>query len=131
MPEQATSSSFSLTPANLWRRTKKFAGLIISFVEGLPRSLAGDVIGRQLIRSATPVAANYRAAGRARSNADFSNKLGIVEEEADESLFWIEMLLEAKKVEPDSVVSLMKEADELVAIFSAAHKSAKLRLKKR
>jgi four helix bundle protein len=71
------------------------------------------------------VAANYRAACRARSKADFINKLGIVEEEADETLFWLEMLIENGKVKKDEVLGLYKEIDEIVAIFSASHKTAK------
>ena len=70
----------------------------------------------------------YRAAGRGRSRADFANKLGVVEEEADETLFWIEMLLEAKKIKEEDVTDLLKEAKEIVAIFSAAHKKSRQKL---
>jgi four helix bundle protein len=102
------------------------AAKVIDFVEHLPRSYACEVIGKQLIRSATSVAADYRAASRARSKADFTYKLGIVEEEADETLFWFEMLLEAKKVKETDARDLIQEVKEIVAIFSAAHKTAKM-----
>jgi four helix bundle protein len=81
-------------------RTKSLAVNVINFVEGLPRGRSTDVIGKQLIRSATSVAANYRAACRSRSRADFINKIGIVEEEADETLFWIEILTATNRVNP-------------------------------
>jgi four helix bundle protein len=115
----------TINSAELQKRTKSLAARIIDFVEHLPRNYSCEVIGKQLIRSATSVAANYRAAGRARSKADFTNKLGIVEEEADETLFWFEMLLEAKKVSETEVGGLIQEVREIVAIFSAAHKTAK------
>jgi four helix bundle protein len=114
-----------MTSKELQDRTKKFAAEVISFVESMPRSYSTDIVGRQLIRSSTSVAANYRAAGRARSTADFINKLGIVEEEADETLFWFEMLIEAKKVKEGEILKLIQEAKEIVAIFSTAHKTAK------
>jgi four helix bundle protein len=87
--------------------------------------MATDVIGKQVIRSITSVAANYRSACRARSRADFINKLGIVEEEADETLFWLDMFIESGKVKKENIVNLYKEADEIVAIFSASHKTAR------
>jgi four helix bundle protein len=107
-------------------RTKKLAIDIIHFVETLPRTDSARIIGKQLIRSATSVAANYRAACRARSKADFVNKIGIVEEEADETLFWIEILIESGKAEGESVAVLQKEVDEIAAIFAASHKTAKM-----
>jgi four helix bundle protein len=79
-------------------RTKKFALRVIKLVSSLPKGLVADVIGRQLLRSGTSVGANYRAACRGRSTADVVNKLGVVEEEADESLFWMELLVEAQIV---------------------------------
>jgi four helix bundle protein len=107
-------------------RTKKYAGQVIRFVNNLPKGMAYDVIGRQLMRSATSVAANYRATCRARSRPDFVNKLGIVEEEADETLFWFEMLIESGKCQESTVSSLVNEAKEIVAIFSASHRTARL-----
>ncbi len=106
-------------------RTKRLAGNVIRFVDTLPKSDSTSVISRQIIRSVTSVTANYRAACRARSKADFTNKLGIVEEEADETLFWLEMFIESGKVKREEIESLYKEVDEIVAIFSASHKTAK------
>ncbi len=83
-----------------------------------------------MIRSATSVAANYRAACRSRSKADFINKLGIVEEEADETMFWLEILIESGKTCKEDVNDLYKETDELVAIFSASRKTARTNQKK-
>ena len=110
---------------DLIRRTKQFALRVIRLVEALPRTRTAQVIGNQLLRSATSVAANYRAACRARSQADFVHKLGIVEEEADESLFWLEMVVETELVPTARVQDLIKEADELTAIFVASRKTAK------
>src|SRR5262245_33129291 len=80
---------------DLQRRTKQFAMRIIRLVERLPNTRTADVIGRQLLRSGTSVGANYRSACRARSPAEFCAKMGIVEEEADESGYWIELLVES------------------------------------
>ncbi len=107
-------------------RTKRYAGQVIRFVDALQRGMAYDVIGRQLIRSSTSVAANYRATCRARSRPDFVNKLGIVEEEADETLFWLEMLIESGKCKPSEISNLVSEGKEIVAIFSASHKTARM-----
>jgi len=109
----------------LQRRTKQFALRVIGLVEALPRRRTAQVIGNQLLRSATSVAANYRAACRARSQADFVHKLGIVEEEADESLFWLEMVVETNLMPEARVQDLIQEADELTAIFVASRKTAK------
>lgn len=98
---------------------------MIAFVDSLPRKRVTEVIGRQLLRSATSVGSNYRAACRAKSQADFIAKMGIVEEEADESLYWMELLIEAGIVENDLISSLMAEADELVAIIIASIKTAR------
>jgi four helix bundle protein len=119
-----------VTSEELQKRTKKFAASVIEFAEKLPRNYACEVMAKQMIRSATSVAANYRAAGRARSRADFSNKLGIVEEEADETPFWIEMLIESHKITELSVRDLLTEIKEIVAIFSAAHKTARAHSKR-
>jgi len=109
----------------LKQRTKQFALRVIKLVGVLPRSREADVIGRQLLRSATSVGANYRAACRARSKADFVSKIGIVEEGADESLYWLELIVEAGLLPSSRVRDLMREADELVAIFVATGHSAK------
>ncbi len=110
---------------DLKRRTKQFALRVIRLVEALPRTRTAQVVGDQLLRSATSVAANYRAACRARSQADFVHKLGLVEEEADESLFWLEMVVETELVPAARVQDLVQEADELTAIFVASRKTAK------
>ncbi len=112
---------------NLKQRTKKFALDVIRLVQMLPRNQTADVIGRQLLRSGTSVAANYRAACRTRSQADFVNKMGIVEEEADETQFWLEMLAEAELVKQEAVATLARECDELVAITVSSIKTARAR----
>jgi len=111
----------------LKKRTKQFALQAIRLVEALPRTRAAEVIGNQLLRSATSVAANYRAACRARSQADFIHKLGLVEEEADESLFWLELMVEANLLPATAVQELIREANELTAIFVSSRKTAKRR----
>ena len=112
------------------RRTKQFALRVIRLVESLPNGRTAEVIGRQLLRSGTSVGANYRAACRAKSTADFIAKMGTVEEEADESSYWMELLVEAEIVKADRLESLMKEADELLAITVASINTAKKRSKK-
>ena len=106
-------------------RTKKFALRIITLVESLPENKITRVIGNQILRSGTSVGANYRAACRAKSTPDFINKLKIVEEEADETLYWLELLVEAKIVKEDRLLELMKENNELIAIFVSTIKSTK------
>ena len=106
-------------------RTKQFALNIINLVEHLPKTTTNYVLGKQLLRSATSVGANYRAACRARSHADFISKITIVEEEADESQFWIEVIIESGNSEGDLVKSLHKESKELTAIFTSSGKTAK------
>ncbi len=108
-------------------RTKAFALRGIKLTDALPRSRAGDAIGRQLIRSATSVGANYRASRRAKSNADFISKLGTVEEEIDECGYWLELIAEAGLVEVARLRPLMKECDELTAIIVATIRKAKQR----
>lgn len=102
--------------SDLKQRTKTFALNIVKFVEGLPRSGTTAVLGKQLLRSGTSVAANYRAACRGRSPAEFRAKMGIVEEEADESVLWIELLIESGHADPNLANPLRQEADELTAI---------------
>lgn len=106
-------------------RTKQFALRVIRLVEALPRTQTGHVVGNQLLRSATSVAAKTRAVCRARSQADFVHKLGIVEEKADESLFWLELVVEANLMPASRVQDLIQEADEWTAIFVASRKTAK------
>jgi len=114
-----------MTTEELKKRTKEMALRVIRLGGDLPRTREADVIGRQIIRSATSVGANCRSACRARSRADFVNKIGVVEEETDETLYWLELLSESKIVEPGEVEDLMKEMQELVAIFTASGRTAK------
>src|SRR5918993_3941179 len=111
-----------MTPKELKDRTKRFAADIVHLSRELPTTLDGRTIGGQLIRSGTSVAANYRASCRARSRPEFIAKLGIVEEEADEALFWLELLVDSKLVSMSRVEKLLKEADELTAIFVSPSK---------
>ncbi|MBC8373903.1 MAG: four helix bundle protein [Planctomycetes bacterium] len=114
-----------MTPEEMKDRTKTFGLRVIRLVQSLPREQVGYSIGRQVLRSATSVGANYRAACRARSTADFIAKLKIVEEEADESLYWIEMLTESGLVRCDVVADLHREAEELLAIVVASIKTSR------
>jgi four helix bundle protein len=100
---------------NLKQRTKKYALEAIKLVETLPNDRTSHVLGGQLLRSGTSVGANYRAACRARSSADFISKMGIVEEEADESSFWVELLVDAGKLRTEKAGHVLKESSELVA----------------
>ncbi len=108
----------------LKKRTMAFGLKVIQLVDTLPITKPADAIGRQLVRCATAVGANYRATCRARSRADFISKMGVVEEEADESAYWLELLMEAKIVDGGSAARLLKEANELTAIFAASEKTA-------
>ncbi len=111
---------------DLKKRTKTFGLRVIKLVETLPATKTSDVIGKQLLRSATSVGANYRSAIRARSRPDFISKIGIAIEEADESLFWMEMLIEAGIITPpERLLPLMQEADELIAILTATVKTTR------
>ena len=107
------------------QRTKEFGLRVMQAVDALPRKPSCDVIGKQLLRSACSVGANYRAACRARSRAEFVAKLGIVEEEADETLHWLEILVDAGLMEKGKLSALMKEADEIVAIIVSSIKTAR------
>jgi four helix bundle protein len=106
-------------------RTKQFAVEIVRFFSRLPKSEEARTIGRQLLRSGTSVAANYRAACRARSAPDFISKISIVLEEADETLFWLELLVDAKITDAQLIAKLTCECNELVKIFSASLTTAK------
>jgi four helix bundle protein len=112
---------------DLKKRTKLFAVATIKLVGSLPTGLPAAIIGKQLLRAATSVGANYRAACRARSRADFISKITIVEEEADECLYWIELLQEVGNIDSRSTGALYAEAFELTAIFTASVKTAKQR----
>lgn len=110
---------------NLKERTKNIALRIIRLVEALPKSKTGDVIGRQLLRSGTSVGANYRAACRAKSPADFIHKMSIVEEEADESIFWMELIIDAKLMSEQQLKELKAETREILAITIASIRTVK------
>lgn len=106
-------------------RTKQFAIRIVAVSRSLPRSREADVIGKQLLRSGTAVAANYRAVCRARSKAEFISKISIVVEEADETVFWLELLGDTGLASATKLTLLLKEANELVAICAASLSTAK------
>lgn len=111
----------------LQKRTTSFALRILRLFRSLPSCPESRIIGQQLLRSATSVAANYRAACRARSRPDFVNKLGIVEEESDETLFWLEFLTDAGLVRRERLNDLISEAKQLTAIFVSSRQTAKLK----
>lgn len=110
--------------SELKERTKKFALRVIRVVDGLPKTVSGRTVASQLVRSGTSVAANYRAACRGRSKAEFVAKMGIVAEEADECVFWLELIRDGSMLHRDLVEPLRKEADELTAIFVASGRTA-------
>jgi len=108
-------------------RTNKFALAVVKLVEALPRTRTADVLGRQLLRAGTSVGANYRAACQGRSASDVAAKLGIVEEEADESIYWMDLLVESGVVAADRATSLKEEANDLVAMTVASIKTLRTR----
>jgi four helix bundle protein len=118
-----------MNEGELKRRTKEFGLGAIRLVESLPAGATARTIGNQLLRSSVSVGANYRAACRGRSKADFIAKIGISLEEADECLYWMELLQETGIVEVEKLRALMNEADELVAIFTASIKTARAQLR--
>ncbi len=119
-----------VTEETLKKRTKQFALRVINLCEALPATRVGNVMANQLIRAGTAVGANYRAACRARSPRDVVNKMGITIEETDESSYWIELIIEAKLMSEARVIELLKESDELTAIFNASHKTANANLRR-
>jgi four helix bundle protein len=114
-----------MSEPDLKKRTKGFALRILKLVDALPKTTAGRALASQIVRSGTSVAANYRAACRAKSIADFIAKMGIVEEEADETLFWIELLEESALVSAAKLIAIKQEANELIAITVASIKTAR------
>ena len=106
-------------------RTKQFAIHLIELFRNLPKTEEALVIGRQVLRSGTSVAANYRAVCRARSKAEFIAKMGVVVEESDETVFWLELLVEGHVVDKQRMDGLLAEANELLAIFSASQRTAR------
>ena len=113
-----------MTEKELKQRTKQFALRIIKLVGALPKSVEGRAIGAQLVRSGTSVGANYRAACRGRSKAEFISKLGTVEEEADESAYWMELIIDGSLLPTRRVNALYQEACELTAIMAVSRISA-------
>jgi four helix bundle protein len=108
-------------------RTKKLAVNIIKQVDKLPHSMAADVIGRQVLRSGTSIGANYRAACRAKSTADMINKMKIVEEESDETQYWLELLVEAELIPQSQIADIHKETGEILAMTVASIKTLRNR----
>jgi four helix bundle protein len=108
-------------------RTKKIALRVIKVVEALPSGKAADIMGRQLVRCGTSVGANYRAACRGKSSADVAAKLGIVEEEADETLYWLELLADSGKMRKSRLQALMDETEEILAMTVASIKTLRSR----
>ena len=107
------------------QRTRAFALRVIRLVEALPETRTASVVGKQLLRCGTSVGANYRASCRAKSPADFIAKMGIVEEEADETIYWIEMLIESGSIDKERVAGLLDEANQIVAIVVSSIKTAR------
>lgn len=112
-------------PEELRDRTKRFAVRIVKLFRALPKTDEARILGKQVLRSGTSVAANYRAACRARSRAEFASKIGVVLEEADETAFWLELLVETGIVREARFTDLLDEAVELVRIFSASRRTSK------
>jgi len=110
---------------DLKERTKSFALKIIKVVELLPKGRIAYILGNQLLRAGTSVGANYRSACRAKSTADFISKMGIVEEEADETVYWMELLIESGLIRKDELIHLLGEADEILAITVSSIKTAR------
>lgn len=110
---------------NLKERTKQFAIDIIKLAEDIPKNRTAEVLVKQLLRAGTSVGANYRAACRAKSRADFIFKMGIAEEEADESLYWLELLLDVRLAGQHQLQHLMKEASEIIAVTVTSIKTAR------
>jgi four helix bundle protein len=114
-----------MNKTELKQRTKRFAVEVIKFIEVLPQRRSLNILSNQLLRSSSSVGANYRAACRGKSVADFINKIVIVEEEADECIYWFELMEESGLVDVKIIAPLKREADELTAIFTAIGKTAK------
>ena len=114
-----------MTQEEMKARTKQFALRILKLVRSLPPNLVTETIGKQLLRSGTSVGANYRASCRAKSSADFINKLAIVEEEADESIYWMELLIEAQIVKENLLKNLIDEGNQILSIVVSTIRTAK------
>ncbi len=119
-----------MTPHDFRARTKDYALRVIAIVEELPGDAVSRTLGNQLLRSATSVAANYRASARAKSNADFISKMGTVEEECDESIFWLELLTASKRLESTSCEHVLTEGQEILAMTVASIRTARASLQR-
>ena len=126
---QMTNNKIKEKKYDLEERTARFGEAIIKFTKRIPVNEVSKPIIGQLVRAGTSVGANYRAATRARSTADFISKMGIVEEESDESMYWMELIVEGGLLKKNEVDSLYKEADEILAMVVASIKTAKKRKK--
>jgi len=120
-----------MTPEELKNRTRAFGLRVLRLTESLPRSRAAEVLGRQLLRCGVSVGANYRAACRSRSEAEFISKMNIVEEEVDEAHYWMELLIDAGLVKRGALKALMQEAQEILAITVASINTARGRPRSR
>ncbi|MFH0983595.1 MAG: four helix bundle protein [Planctomycetota bacterium] len=114
-----------MSPDDFKKRTRALAIRVIRLVRALPKSPVGDVLGKQLLRCGTSVGSNYRAACRAKSRLDFIAKMKIVEEECDESLYWMDLLIESGLVKAALLRDLMEEADEILSLIVASIKTAR------
>ena len=119
----------AMQPEQLKARTKQFAIRIVRVFKSLPKNDEARIIGKQLLRSGTSVAANYRAVCRSRSKAEFISKMSVVLEEADETVFWLELLVETNIIPAARLRDLLTEANELLAIFAASLWTAKQKRK--
>ena len=113
-----------MSKAELLARTKSFSLRILKLVDQLPRTTSGRAIGNQLVRSGTSIGANYRAACRSRSRAEFAAKLGVEAEEADETVYWLELVCDGDLIPANKLTELLREDDELTAIFTAGRRTS-------
>lgn len=114
-----------MNPDELRARTRTFSLRVVKLVQSLPKNMVADVMGKQVLRSATSVGANYRAACRAQSGAMFIAKLSIVVEEADETVYWLELIRDAGLVKPELLAELIDEAEQILKIMASSRKTAK------
>lgn len=114
-----------MNPDELRARTRAFSLRVVKLVQSLPKNMVADVMGKQVLRSATSVGANYRAVCRAQSDAMFISKLSIVVEEADETVYWLELIRDAGLVKPELLTELIDEAEQILKIMAASRKTAK------
>ena len=124
-PDDYSATGTLQKAVELKQRTKLFAIRIVKLFRSLPHTPDAQTLGKQVLRSGTSVAANYRAVCRARSKAEFISKMGTVVEEADETVFWLELLNETDVLRPERTMDLLKEANELLAIFGASLRTSK------